>query len=77
MPRSKKTSPHGKAYLTKRITARAAKSGFKQAAQETIKIMGFSIEAQGDWLVKKFPDGRVEKLERIAKAPKKIKIFLD
>jgi hypothetical protein len=47
-------------YLTKRILLSAAKSGVKQAAKETMDIMGYVVVAHEGWIVKKFADGSIE-----------------
>lgn len=52
-------------YLTKRILVSAATSGVKKAAKETMDLMGHVIGAQNGWIVKKFPDGTIEKISKI------------
>lgn len=64
-PASKKTKEK-EPYLTKRILISAARRGFKEAAEETMAVMGYNIIAKDGWIVKKFPDGRIEKLSKIA-----------
>lgn len=51
-----------KPYLTKRILVSAAKQGFRKAAQETMKVMGYNVIARDGWVMKIFPDGHVEKI---------------
>lgn len=48
-------------YLTKRILLSAARN----AADETMEIMGFTIIAQDGWVVKKYANGRTERLTPI------------
>lgn len=43
----------------------AAKAGIRKAAVETMEVMGYLIIAQDGWLVKKFADGRIERLSPI------------
>ena len=47
-----------KPYLTKRILVRAARSGVKTAAEETMKIMGHVIIVENGWVVQKNSDGK-------------------
>ena len=54
-----------KAYLTKRLLVSAAKRGVRQAAEETMQLMGYNVIAKGGWVVKKYADGRIEKIEPI------------
>ena len=44
-------------YLTKAITERASKKGFIEASKNAMAEMGYVVVAQGEWVVKKFPDG--------------------
>lgn len=66
-------------YLTKRRLISAARAGFKNASDETIEVMGYTVIAQRGWIVKKFKDGRIEKISRlpIAKRSKQNHIALD
>jgi hypothetical protein len=52
-------------YLTKRILISATKKGFKQAAEETMRVMGYNVVAKDGWVVKIFPDGTTEKISPI------------
>ncbi|MDF2382572.1 hypothetical protein JMG10_13905 [Nostoc ellipsosporum NOK] len=62
----KYTTSDGFAYLTKRMVVEKAQAAGRKAAAEAMDIMGYVIATQGDWLVKKFRDGRVEKLSKLA-----------
>ncbi len=76
MPTKKKniTSAKDKPYLTKRILITAANSGIRKAAAETMSIMGYTVIADGKWIVKKYADGRKEKISKIVTAKKPSKI---
>ena len=54
-----------KAYLTKRLLLSAAKRGIREAAEETMQVMGYVIIARNGWVVKKYADGRVETITPI------------
>ncbi len=64
MANDKKKSPN-KVYLTKRRVASAARNGMRKAAAETMKIMGYTVIAENGWVVKKYADGRTEKISQI------------
>lgn len=64
--RIKKTNK--RPYLTKRILIRAARAGIRKAEKETLAIMGFNVIAENGWVVKKFLDGRIEKIARLESA---------
>jgi hypothetical protein len=52
-------------YLTKRIVVRAARRGIKEASKETMNAMGYNVIAKDGWVVKKFQDGSIEKINPI------------
>ena len=52
-------------YLTKRILVSAAKRGIREAADETMRIMGYVVIAKGGWVVKKYANGDIEKIVKI------------
>lgn len=66
----KQSSAIDKPYLTKRILITAANAGIRRAAIETMDIMGYTIIANNSWVVKKYADGRIEKISKI-NIPKK------
>lgn len=57
-----------KGYLTKRVVDRATRRGIKAASQETMKIMGYNVIVKDGWVVKKYQDGTIEKLEKVAES---------
>ncbi len=58
---TKQSSP----YLTKRRLVSAARAGVRKAAAETMEVMGHTIIAHNGWVVKKYADGKIEKISRI------------
>ena len=64
-------------YLTKRILKSAAKSGLKKAAKKTMQVMGYAVIAKGDWVVREYADGRVEKVSKINPVNRSKRIALD
>ena len=49
-------------YLTKRILRNAARTGVRQAAMETMNIVGYNVIAHNGWVVKKYANGRIERV---------------
>ena len=66
-----------KPYLTKRILEAAARRGFREAAKETMAVMGYNVIAKGGWIVKIYPDGRTEKIEPLNPKDGQFKLILD
>ena len=64
-------------YLTKRRLVSAAKSGIRKAAAETMDIMGYVVIAEDGWLVKRYADGRTERLSPLENSNPNKKIVLD
>lgn len=52
-------------YLTKRRLASAARSGIRKAAAETMHVMGYTVIAENGWVIKKYADGRIERMSQI------------
>jgi hypothetical protein len=61
----KKSATPPSVYLTKRRLASAARAGVRKAAKETMKLMGHTVIAHEGWIVRKYKDGRIEKISRI------------
>ncbi len=64
-------------YLTKRRLASAARTGIRKAAAETMKVMGYTVIAENGWLIKKYADGRIEKISPIEKVNTNSSLALD
>jgi hypothetical protein len=64
-------------YLTTRILEQAANTGFAKAAEQTMKVMGYNVIVQGDWVVKKHQDGTIEKISMLEKSKTKTKLVFD
>jgi len=61
----KKSAKRPSVYLTKRRLASAARAGVRKAAEETMKLMGYTVIAHEGWVVRKYEDGHIEKISRI------------
>lgn len=64
-------------YLTKRMLVNAAAKGFKKASEEAMQLMGYIVIAQDGWVVKKYADGKIEKLSLIEQVSHPNVIALD
>lgn len=62
-----KKTKQSRPYLTKRLLVSAAKRGIREAADETMRIMGHIVIAKDGWIVKKYANGEIEKIEKIEK----------
>lgn len=76
MAKAKKIQEN-KPYLTKRRLVSAAKSGIRKAAAETMEVMGYVLIAEDGWLVKKYADGRTEKISPIERTNINATLVLD
>lgn len=64
-------------YLTKRRLASAARTGIRKAAAETMHVMGYTVIAENGWVIKKYADGRIEKISPIETVKTNGSIALD
>lgn len=64
MAKAKKRASN-QVYLTKRRLASAARTGIRKAARETMRIMGYTVIAENGWVIRKYADGRIEKISPI------------
>ena len=52
-------------YLTKRILVSAATTGFIEASERTMKVMGENVIVKNGWVVRIFANGRIERISKI------------
>jgi hypothetical protein len=64
--KNKYTTADGHAYLTKRTLVAKAQSAGKLAEDNAMRVMGFTIVVIGNEVVKKYADGRIEAVVKIA-----------
>ncbi len=57
--------------LTKNILEKAAHKSMGKAAEETMKVMGYNVIARNGWVVKIFPNNKVERISRIPRVIEK------
>ena len=60
-----KDSKKKEVYLTTRLLKSHSEKAFKEAAIETMRIMGYNVIAQDGWVVKKFADGSIVRLHEL------------
>lgn len=75
LAKSKNIKPQSKAsiarakrgyeYLTTRLFIRAAKKASDEAADKAMETMGYVVIGLDGWVVKKYKDGRIERLEEL------------
>lgn len=67
---TKKKSAHatrdGFVYLTKRTVIRKAQTAGKKAALQAMSTMGYVVTTNRGWVVKKYADGSIQKIAKIA-----------
>ena len=54
-----------KKYISKRLVERKSKSAFKSAAKKAMTDIGYVIIVEDGWVVKKYSDGEIEKIEEL------------
>lgn len=62
--KSKYNTTDGHAYLTKRTVVAKAKTAGKKAAA-AMHTMGFVVTIEKGWVIKKYADGRTERINLI------------
>ncbi len=63
--KSKYNTTDGHAYLTKRTVVAKAKTAGKKASVAAMLTMGFVVTIEKGWVVKKYADGRIERINLI------------
>jgi hypothetical protein len=51
--------------LTIEVLQKAAAEAFSKAASTTMKVMGYNVISKDGWIVKKYADGRIEKISKL------------
>lgn len=66
-----------KRYISKRLVEQKSNSAFREAAKKAMELNGYVVIAHEGWLVKKYSDGRIEKLERLQNDRRSLEVILD
>jgi hypothetical protein len=59
-----------KVYLTKRRINRASRKGIREASILAMETSGSVVAVEGSWVIRKYKDGTVKKIEELHKTPK-------
>jgi len=54
-------------YLTTRAIERALSKATRHLTEEAMELMGYVVTVEDNWVVKKYKDGTVERIEEIKK----------
>ena len=52
--------------LTKRTIVQRARFAGRRAALRAMRVMGFVVTIEDGWVIKKFKDGKIERVSKIA-----------
>lgn len=52
-------------YISTRLVSRKSRSAFQEGAKRAMDAIGYVIIVENGWVVKKFLDGTIEKLEQL------------
>lgn len=66
-----------KEYLTKRILYSRINKACKEASEDAMASVGFVVVAEEGWVVRKYPDGRIERIKPIDTVEQPKTIHLD
>ena len=55
------------AYLTTRTLERALSKATRHLTEEEMELMGYVVTMEDNWVVKKYKDGKVERITEIEK----------
>jgi hypothetical protein len=60
-----KKTPRNTVYISKRILVSCTTKAIKEAAENAIKVAGYLIRVEREWLVKEHVDGTIERIEKL------------
>lgn len=60
-------------YLTKRLLVSASRIQGIKATKEAMQVMGYVVVAQDGWVVKKYADNTIERINQLPKSEVSIK----
>lgn len=64
-------------YISTRLVTKKSKSAFQEGAKRAMSANGYVVIAHEGWVIRKFSDGTVEKLEKLDNEPQHLKMILD
>lgn len=74
----KKTGPNkSTAYFTTRALERAVSKGSRNKSRKAMKVIGYTVIESEGYIVKKYADGREEKIAKLAITKRPSRLVLD
>jgi hypothetical protein len=56
---------HSLEYIRTRLVKKQSQIAFQEGAQKAMAVNGYVVIAQQGWIVKKYSDGKIEKIKEI------------
>jgi hypothetical protein len=63
-------------YISTRLISRKSKRAFRDGARRAMTANGYVVIVYDGWVVKKFSDGKIEKIEKLSDTHN-LKVILD
>lgn len=63
-------------YISTRLVSRKSKIAFQEGARRAMAANGYIVIVNDGWVVKKFSDGKIEKIEQLSDTHN-LKVILD
>jgi hypothetical protein len=63
-------------YISTRLVSHKSKSAFQEGARRAMNANGYVVIVNDGWVVKKFSDGTIEKIEQLSDTHN-LKVILD
>ena len=64
-------------YISTRLVSRKSRSAFQEGARRAMKTNGYVVIALDGWVVKKYSNGNIERLEELEHNDQNLKVILD
>lgn len=64
-------------YISTRLVTRKSKSAFQEGARKAMSTNGYVVIAHEGWVVKKYSNGNIERLEELSIDTPNLKVILD
>jgi len=64
-------------YISTRMVSRKSKSAFQEGAKNAMNVNGYVVVAHEGWVVKKYSDGRIERMQELDNNDQNLELILD
>lgn len=64
-------------YISKDMVAKKSRSAFREGALRAMHTNGYVVIAHEGWVVRKYSNGNIERLEKISEEPQQLKVIRD